>query len=354
MAAEQLRIGGRLVYWLPILYKDHDDSSIPRHSALTLIFKCEQKLSSSHGRLLICMEKINNAKPDNKAYVLRYSFEEITLRDQTSVKGHLYLPFRTERNGMQWTESNRTKGIFSVCAVWLEPERFKLLIRYVPFDRKKLCFALQKDETDGVHWHMARVAGAVFMGETFTFWKWAKSSNNAMQAPTIALWTVCTINDENDEKFITMNFKIVLPFCIAWLVLHAVYLAKTGFYLGETIYHPKKQTFFNWLIQGDALASTLIGCTWIAFPNLILQKQVKFTLDPTHFLVSRCFGVLLFSTHFFSTHAICCGILAAQIYSQVAYRQWWTRGHWIGASLFSIWTGLVVWAALQQNLNKFA
>ncbi|XP_031619867.1 tRNA (guanine(10)-N2)-methyltransferase homolog [Contarinia nasturtii] len=61
-AAKHLRIGGRLVCWIPIYKSDYSESCIPKSNCLRLIANSEQTLSSICARRLLTYEKI--AEPD--------------------------------------------------------------------------------------------------------------------------------------------------------------------------------------------------------------------------------------------------------------------------------------------------
>uniref|UniRef100_A0A1D2A5X4 tRNA (guanine(10)-N(2))-methyltransferase n=1 Tax=Auxenochlorella protothecoides TaxID=3075 RepID=A0A1D2A5X4_AUXPR len=56
-AARLLRIGGRLVYFLPAIPGYYSPEEVPAHPALTLVANCEQVLSTRYSRRLITMEK---------------------------------------------------------------------------------------------------------------------------------------------------------------------------------------------------------------------------------------------------------------------------------------------------------
>jgi tRNA (guanine10-N2)-methyltransferase len=58
-SVKNLKLGGRLVCWFPIMREEFTDKMLPRHSALDLISCSEQVLSSETSRLLLTYEKIN-------------------------------------------------------------------------------------------------------------------------------------------------------------------------------------------------------------------------------------------------------------------------------------------------------
>lgn len=63
-AIKHLRIGGRLVCWIPIYKSDYSDSYIPKSKYLKLIANSEQVLSSIAARRLLTYEKIR--EPDSE------------------------------------------------------------------------------------------------------------------------------------------------------------------------------------------------------------------------------------------------------------------------------------------------
>ncbi|KAI9495073.1 S-adenosyl-L-methionine-dependent methyltransferase [Zychaea mexicana] len=56
-AAEHLRVGGRLVYWLPTVVDEYSSADIPQHPSMTLISNSEQNFGQ-WARRLITMEKV--------------------------------------------------------------------------------------------------------------------------------------------------------------------------------------------------------------------------------------------------------------------------------------------------------
>ncbi|XP_059837494.1 tRNA (guanine(10)-N2)-methyltransferase homolog isoform X1 [Hypanus sabinus] len=58
LAAENLVMNGRLVYWLPVYKLDYSEDVIPQHPCLKLISNCEQPLTTHTSRQLITMEKV--------------------------------------------------------------------------------------------------------------------------------------------------------------------------------------------------------------------------------------------------------------------------------------------------------
>lgn len=59
VAAKCLKVGGRLVYWLPTGYDFNAETELPKHPALKLISDCQQDLMSRYCRHLLTFEKTN-------------------------------------------------------------------------------------------------------------------------------------------------------------------------------------------------------------------------------------------------------------------------------------------------------
>uniref|UniRef100_A0A336LW20 tRNA (guanine(10)-N(2))-methyltransferase TRMT11 n=1 Tax=Culicoides sonorensis TaxID=179676 RepID=A0A336LW20_CULSO len=59
-SVKHLKLGGRLVFWLPIYREDYSEKSLPNHKSLKLVANCEQILSSATSRRLLTYEKISN------------------------------------------------------------------------------------------------------------------------------------------------------------------------------------------------------------------------------------------------------------------------------------------------------
>ncbi|XP_071451076.1 tRNA (guanine(10)-N(2))-methyltransferase homolog [Hetaerina americana] len=59
-AAHHLKLGGRLVFWIPIIrsdYRDGSEEDLPKHKCLTLVANSEQVLSAHSSRRLLTYEK---------------------------------------------------------------------------------------------------------------------------------------------------------------------------------------------------------------------------------------------------------------------------------------------------------
>ncbi|XP_074656260.1 tRNA (guanine(10)-N(2))-methyltransferase TRMT11-like isoform X2 [Tubulanus polymorphus] len=78
-AAKHLKLGGRLVYWLPIHRPEYVESNIPRHAGLNLVANCEQPITSHISRRLITMEKIHEF---NSAQVELDHFQDNNFREK--------------------------------------------------------------------------------------------------------------------------------------------------------------------------------------------------------------------------------------------------------------------------------
>jgi len=59
-SATRLTIGGRLVYWIPVIRQQYEAELLPSHPALSILYNCEQVLTSNASRRLIVMEKKSN------------------------------------------------------------------------------------------------------------------------------------------------------------------------------------------------------------------------------------------------------------------------------------------------------
>lgn len=60
--AARLCIGGRIVYWIPIIRQEYKDELLPSHPGLRLLYNCEQMLTCHTSRRLIVMEKVSDVK----------------------------------------------------------------------------------------------------------------------------------------------------------------------------------------------------------------------------------------------------------------------------------------------------
>lgn len=69
LSANHLTIGGRLVYFLPVIKEMNIYDVIPEHPCLQLVSACAQALSSKTSRILIVMEKVRDCKREDIARV---------------------------------------------------------------------------------------------------------------------------------------------------------------------------------------------------------------------------------------------------------------------------------------------
>lgn len=57
-SSKQLKVNGRLLFWVPVFKQHYDETQIPRHSCFELIGNCEQVLTTFTARRLLIFEKI--------------------------------------------------------------------------------------------------------------------------------------------------------------------------------------------------------------------------------------------------------------------------------------------------------
>jgi tRNA (guanine10-N2)-methyltransferase len=60
-SVKNLKLGGRLVCWIPVIKEDYSENLLPQHSALELIANSEQKLIGDASRRLLTYEKIKES-----------------------------------------------------------------------------------------------------------------------------------------------------------------------------------------------------------------------------------------------------------------------------------------------------
>ncbi|CAD5234780.1 unnamed protein product [Bursaphelenchus xylophilus] len=221
-------------------------------------------------------------------------------------------------------------------------------------------FVFQR-ETDGVHWHLIRcVGGQILSSASFLRYRQrTRETRTSCYLVRILAWALTLLMVFHARsvhpKLLQPEFvKIIIYFGFACIGLCVVTLVATGWPIGDKVY--KEKWFGNFLYQLDALASVSIGIAWIACPHWLLHRQVNITMDESHEICGRFMGVFFVSSYILSTHAlhwrdlsdralaaearaVCCFfILSAQIWSQYAYERDWSGSHWVGISLFSIWT----------------
>ncbi|KAI5749352.1 hypothetical protein M8J76_006676 [Diaphorina citri] len=80
-AARHLKLGGRLVYWIPVFRSEYCADELPRHSCFSLISNSEQVLSTHTSRRLLTYEKISH--PSSSAVKERVVLaESVSFRDK--------------------------------------------------------------------------------------------------------------------------------------------------------------------------------------------------------------------------------------------------------------------------------
>lgn len=57
-SSKQLKLLGRLLFWIPVFREEYNETQIPRHSCFKLIGNCEQVLTTFTARRLLVYEKI--------------------------------------------------------------------------------------------------------------------------------------------------------------------------------------------------------------------------------------------------------------------------------------------------------
>ncbi|KAI7870041.1 S-adenosyl-L-methionine-dependent methyltransferase [Spinellus fusiger] len=68
-SVEHLRVGGRLVYWLPTVVDEYSNTDVPQHPCMHLVSNCEQNFGQ-WSRRLITMEKIREWNSNETASVV--------------------------------------------------------------------------------------------------------------------------------------------------------------------------------------------------------------------------------------------------------------------------------------------
>lgn len=57
-SSKQLKLKGRLLFWVPVFRPDYDELQMPRHNCFKLVGNCEQVLTTLTARRLLVFEKI--------------------------------------------------------------------------------------------------------------------------------------------------------------------------------------------------------------------------------------------------------------------------------------------------------
>ncbi|KAI6173663.1 hypothetical protein M3Y98_01105700 [Aphelenchoides besseyi] len=215
--------------------------------------------------------------------------------------------------------------------------------------------------TDGVHWHLLRcIGGQILASAVFIrFRNRNAETRTAVYLVRILAFTLILIITLHARSVFPKDFNYqfatnTIYYCIGVITVFISALLLSRWPIGDHVY---RETYIgNALYQLDSFASIAIGMAWIACPHWLLHRQVKITMDETHAICGRFMGALFVSSHVISTHAlhwrkfsdrqmaaetrafVCFCILFAQIWSQIAYKEDWSGGHWVGISLFSTWT----------------
>lgn len=108
VAAKVLKVGGRLVYWIPTGYDFDSEKELPKQKALRLISDSQQDLMSRYCRHLITLEKISgkeedvNAKvefvPGNQSFLM---VRKLVFNDRSNPEGFLRKESRKVRRKLQ-------------------------------------------------------------------------------------------------------------------------------------------------------------------------------------------------------------------------------------------------------------
>lgn len=138
-AAKALKVGGRLVYWLPAGY-DLNEDDLPKHPGLKLISNCRQPLMSRYCRHLLTYEKI--AEIDEPVVFNSYNASFLKVRELVfSSKEEFELIQKNSipiKNSSPWDQDKKLssndyieqlhKEIIDVCD-WLKPTKNEIYVR---------------------------------------------------------------------------------------------------------------------------------------------------------------------------------------------------------------------------------
>ncbi|XP_070533692.1 tRNA (guanine(10)-N(2))-methyltransferase homolog [Ptychodera flava] len=95
-AAFYLRLGGRLVYWLPVSRPEYSPDQIPDHPCLTLISNSEQVLNISISRRLVTMEKTREIEEIEDSDSMCAEIKNDIYKGHNAIRKRYFLP-RSER-----------------------------------------------------------------------------------------------------------------------------------------------------------------------------------------------------------------------------------------------------------------
>ncbi|CDW51806.1 hypothetical protein TTRE_0000006501 [Trichuris trichiura] len=196
------------------------------------------------------------------------------------------------------------------CALIFAPQRLMdtLLVRIFQDHFNQFNFEL----SDGVHWHMARCLGAVFLSQAAVslMWLWSDDGACCSSVLTSRLQSLLWIEG------------LLIAECLLLLCV----LFYKRFEIGSTLLTPAQLTY-NALSQIDSLLATVIGAVWFAMPDWILYRQVKFPLNDSHIFVSRLFGAYLMATSVYSSRCL--------YYKTKTDRRVWVCGRAAVSSLYA-------------------
>jgi len=224
-------------------------------------------------------------------------------------------------------------------------------------------------QLDGVHFHMARCSASFFIALPIMFQSWTKSTDVACSTASItslilfngfalvATWYARIFAAE----FVYSKAIITIMIYLAVMTVFNIYiLLKSGWHMGTIQFEADRQFTMNRFFMFDSYGAIFIGFLWMGYPDLLLRRQIRFPLTQHHAYVCRIFGAILASSTIYGNAAVFFKnpsdrtrglttrlavnilVLASQLHSQYAYHQWWTNGHWVGMSLWTLWMGLVV------------
>jgi len=233
------------------------------------------------------------------------------------------------------------------------------------------------DDTDGVHWHVIRCLGGQILASSLVFRRFRKSAPEThstcmmsrCMASMLTILLALHANTFHHKHFRASFIAVLLIVCTLTLVVYAYQLMQTRWPIGRALADRSGTGDFagHCLFQLDSIISIVIGIAWMSFPDWLLRRQVSVQLNGSHLFIGRAMGALFCASHIISDHALywkndsdrrlavdaraglCIFILLAQIWSQIAYHEHWTGGHWVGISLFSVWTTMSIWYRLVKS-----
>ncbi|KAL3843728.1 hypothetical protein ACJIZ3_001131 [Penstemon smallii] len=113
-AAKMLVIGGRLVYFYPILRDDNSiDTTFPEHPCFKLVAVCEQILSFRYSRVLLTMVKVAPYTEDielaAKMKHLEFRENHVKWLEEGNLHSAVFSPLETQVNGVSEKSSSKPK-----------------------------------------------------------------------------------------------------------------------------------------------------------------------------------------------------------------------------------------------------